>query len=307
MNDNKYDLAIAYRIYPRVSRRPPIFENNKFKLSELCIKSFKDSLGSLKVKLYVLLDNCSPKYEDLFKKYFMNEDLKLIRLKGIGNLGTFYLQLKMLTEQENAEIVYLAEDDYCYLPNQFQKMVNLLKRDPEIDFITPYDHSDYYNYPLHNYQSKVKYFSNKEWKTVSCTTCTFLTTKYTLNKTKKIFKKYSFARNHFRKKFFKKNKYLSDLFLEFFSNATDSDIWISITKINVFKLFNIIKLRIQNREIFSYYFRAWRFNWKQIMFGRKWSLWCPMPSIATHMESGFLAPNIEWKAYFKQLIDKITK
>ena len=307
MNDKKYDLAVAYRIYPHLSKRSPIFEKNKFKLSELCIRSFKYSLSSLKVKLYVLLDNCPPKYEDLFKKYFKNEDLKLIRLKGIGNFGTFYLQLKILTEQEDAETVYLAEDDYCYLPNQFQKMVNLLKKDPEIDFITPYDHSDYYNYSLHNYQSKVKSFSNKVWKTVSCTTCTFLTTKYTLIKTKNIFKKYSFVRNHFSNKFFQKNKYLRGLFQEFSSNATDSDIWISITKINVFKLLNIIKLRIQDRNIFRYYFKAWRFNWKQIIFGKKWNLWCPMPSIATHMVLGFIAPNIEWKVYFKQLIDNLTK
>ncbi len=143
MSKKKYDLAIAYRIYPKISGRPPIFENDKYKLSDLCLKSLKNSLGSLKVKLYILLDNCPPKYEDLFKKYFKNEDLNLIRLKGIGNKGTFYLQLKILTEQNDAENVYLAEDDYCYLPNQFQKMVYLLRRDPEVDFITPYDHSDY--------------------------------------------------------------------------------------------------------------------------------------------------------------------
>ncbi|KKM82171.1 hypothetical protein LCGC14_1322320, partial [marine sediment metagenome] len=29
--------------------------------------------------------------------------------------------------------------------------------------------------------------------------------------------------------------------------------------------------------------------------------------IATHMVLGFIAPNIEWKVYFKQLIDNLTK
>ncbi len=301
MNDNKYDLVIAYRIYPRISRKPPIFENNKYKLSEICLKSLKKSLGTLRVKIYVLLDNCPTKYEDLFKKYFKNKDLKLIKLKGIGNLGTFYLQLKILTEQEDAEIVFFAEDDYFYLSNQFQKMIHLIKNDHEIDFITPYDHPDYYNFLFHNYQSKIKHFSNTNWKSVSSTTCTFLTTKKRLNETKKVFKKYTFVRNHFNKKLIKKNRYLNYLFFEFFTNATDSDIWMSITKINMFKLFYIFKLRIRDRSIFRYYLRAWRFNWKQVLFGKKWNLWCPVPSIATHMESRFLAPNIEWNVYFKQI------
>ncbi len=148
----------------------------------------------------------------------------------------------------------------------------------------------------------MKYFSNKNWKNVSCTTCTFLTTKDILKKTKNIFKKYSFVRNHFNKTFFKRHEFLRNLFFEFFFNAFDNDIWISITKTNVFKLLYIIKLRIRDRDIFRYYLRAWRFNWKQIFFGRKWTLWCPTPSIATHMESRVLAPNIKWNEYFKQLI-----
>ena len=42
--------------------------DDKSKLSELCLKSFKDSLGSLKVRMFVLLDDCPPSYEDLFKQ-----------------------------------------------------------------------------------------------------------------------------------------------------------------------------------------------------------------------------------------------
>ena len=63
---SQYDVAVAYRIYPKVSRAPPVFADDKYQLSELCLKSFRDSLGSLKVKMFVLLDNCPPSYEDLF-------------------------------------------------------------------------------------------------------------------------------------------------------------------------------------------------------------------------------------------------
>ena len=60
MKKRTYDLVVAYRIFPKVSKSPPIFQNNKYKLAHLCLKSFKESLGSLKVKIYALLDNCPP-------------------------------------------------------------------------------------------------------------------------------------------------------------------------------------------------------------------------------------------------------
>ena len=89
MTVSNYDLAVAYRIYPKVSKVPLVFGDNKFKLAELCLRSFKNSLGSLRVKIWVLLDNCPAKYEELFKKYFDINDLEIIKLPGIGNRGTF--------------------------------------------------------------------------------------------------------------------------------------------------------------------------------------------------------------------------
>ena len=41
----KYDLTVAYRIYPEISRSPAVFSSDKYKLSEFCLKSFKESLG----------------------------------------------------------------------------------------------------------------------------------------------------------------------------------------------------------------------------------------------------------------------
>jgi hypothetical protein len=45
------DLAIAYRIYPRVAK-PAValpFSDDKLRLSEICLRSFKESLGGLRV------------------------------------------------------------------------------------------------------------------------------------------------------------------------------------------------------------------------------------------------------------------
>ena len=118
---SSYDIAIAYRIYPKVAK-PALglpFSDNKLRLSEICLRSFKQSLGSLRAKIWVLLDQCPEDYADLFLKYFSREDLSLIRLPGIGNQATFGKQIDILLQQTDSNLVYFAEDDYVYLPDQF--------------------------------------------------------------------------------------------------------------------------------------------------------------------------------------------
>ena len=134
---SKYDVVVAYRIYPKVSKIPLVFRDSKYDLAKLCLKSFKKSIGTLKVKVIALLDNCPPEYESLFTKYFKVEDLELIKLDGIGNSETFKLQMQILLEQDYSQFIYFAEDDYFYLPGQFEKMVNFIKENPlDVDFIS---------------------------------------------------------------------------------------------------------------------------------------------------------------------------
>src|SRR4029077_20054751 len=98
---NSYDLSIAYRIYPKVATAAiglP-FSADKLKLSEICLRSFKESLGNLRVKIWVLLDGCPEEYARLFEKYFDAEDLVLCRLHGVGNQATFGRQIEILLAQ----------------------------------------------------------------------------------------------------------------------------------------------------------------------------------------------------------------
>src|ERR1700693_2223373 len=102
---NNYDIAVAYRIYPKVAK-PALglpFSDNKLRLSEICLRSFKQSLGSLRAKIWVLLDQCPDDYADLFLKYFSREDLSLIRLPGIGNQATFGKQIDIFLRQTNSD------------------------------------------------------------------------------------------------------------------------------------------------------------------------------------------------------------
>jgi hypothetical protein len=52
------DLAVAYRIYPRVSKSHAFFSADKFRLSKMCLDSFRGALGGLRVKVWALLDGC---------------------------------------------------------------------------------------------------------------------------------------------------------------------------------------------------------------------------------------------------------
>ena len=281
---SQYDVAVAYRIYPNVSRVPPVFANDKLKLSELCLKTFKESLGSLKVKMFVLLDNCPPSYEDLFKKYFDEQDLELIRLNGVGNRATFDTQINILLDQSFSEIIYFAEDDYLYLPDQFESMVKFLHEE-QVDFVSPYDHLDYYVDEIHKYKSHIRFFDNRHWRTVAGTCLTFLTTKSTLSATRNVFKTYA-ARN------------------------SDGGIWLSLTKHQVFNPLTIAKhLRHNDKKmrekLIDMIGNAWRFCWRQIVFGRRWNLWVPIPSVATHMESNYLAPTFRWINHHSEILSKL--
>lgn len=269
-----YDLAVAYRIYPKVSKVPPVFSDDKYKLSEFCLKSFKNSLGDLKAKIFVLLDGCPPEYGDLFKKYFDDADLELIPLEGVGNFATFGLQIKILLEQNFSDIVYFAEDDYFYMPDQFSEMVEFLKENDDVDFVSPYDHADDYTLTLHQHPDQVKATSKRHWKTASSTCLTFLTDKETLRKTKEIFETYT-----------KGNR--------------DASLWFSLTKYNLFNPFALFRNRRENLYT-TVVWEAWRETPRQVLFGNKWQLWTPLPTIGIHLESDFLPPTERCVQFMKE-------
>jgi len=269
MKTAHYDVAVAYRIYPRVSKTPIVHRDNKYKLAELCLGSFRNSLGNLKTKMWVLLDGCPPEYEELFRKYFDDADLEFIKLDGIGNLPTFDLQLEILTKQEDAEFVYFAEDDYHYLPGEFVLMLDFLKSNDDVHFVSPFDHPDYYRLPIHRHRNFVNTYAGRHWRTANSTCLTFLTRRSTLQQTKHVFKTYT-RRNY------------------------DVSIWLSLTKYRVFNPLATAHYLMKDELLFKSVVKAWLFCWKQILFGKRWRLWVPIPTIATTLESTCLAPGYDW-------------
>lgn len=277
MQKNTYDVTIAYRIYPKVSKVPPIHPQDKYQLSELCLKSLRLSLGSLKVKMIALLDNCPDEYIALFQKYFTADELEIISLPGVGNHQTFQKQIELLLEQDYSETVYFAEDDYFYIPGQFEKMVRFQRSNPEVHFITSYDHPDYYTMDIHHGKFPITVHSNHHWRTAATTCLTFMTTKAVLRKSRKTLE--SFCRGNL-----------------------DNAVWLALTKTKINSPYHLLRyfFRWLNGEkmFLGMAKNAWIYCPLQLLFGKRWRLWSPIPSLSTHMDSTLLAPNIDWQKLF---------
>lgn len=276
----QYDVVIAYRIYPGVSKQPFVFADDKYKLSDLCLHSLQKSLMGVKARIYALLDGCPPEYEELFRKYFNDEDIHFVRLNGIGNAGTFAMQIDLLLNQTESEYIYFAEDDYLYRPECFATMLNFIKDNPHNSFVTPFDHLDYYQHPLHGEKCHLLCAHDYHWRTANSTCLTFLTTKETLAKTKNTF--LSYTRGNF-----------------------DASIFFALTKTHVYSprsLFKFVRAMLRgNSEPLKLVIAAWFYSAMQVFFGKRYTVWVPLPSIATHLQYDTIAPAINWQQEVEHL------
>lgn len=266
----QYDIAIAYRIYPKVSKIPLIFPEDKYSLSLVCLTSLKRALGNLRVKIWVLLDSCPSRYKEIFRKHFSDAELEFLELSGVGNQATFGMQIDILLEQQLSRYIYFAEDDYFYLPDQFTSMLSFLKEDPDVHFLSPYDHTDYYTLDLHRQRELINVHSGNHWRTAGSTCLTFMTTQEVLAETK-------------------------ETFITYVEGNYDVSIWLALTKRKVFNFNRILTYFVSEKFLFDVLKKSWKFSWFQLIFGRRYNLWTPIPSFATHMESQYLAPSIKWK------------
>jgi hypothetical protein len=279
----KYDLAVCYRICPAMSRTAPaVFGGDKYLLSKVALESFKASLGKLRVKMWVLLDNCPPEYEKLFTDLFDANDLVLERHPGIGNRGTLLRQYQVLCEQEDAELIYLAEDDYVYLANSFEDVAGLLREHPEVDFIAPYYHLDYETLSMHRHRQKVLQFAGRTWRTVKTTTGTFATRRARLRETHDVFR--------------------TLLQKVLFADMTDVGVWLALTKYDVFNPWSWISWPFKSPFFGWSLFTAWWLCWRQILFGRRYRLWSPEPSICTHLAEGLMPSSYNWGAELEKRV-----
>jgi hypothetical protein len=274
---SRYDLAVVYRVYPKVSKpgQSLPFGDNKVTQAEICLRTFRRALGELRVKIWVILDGCPKEYHSMFKHYLADKGLVLIDLNAVGNRATFAKQLDILLSQQDAEFVYFAEDDYLYHENCFAWMLAFLRSCQEETFVSPYDHPDCYHLDLHREPKWVSVFGGHHWRTASSTCLTFLTRRSALAKYEQVFRTYT-VRN------------------------SDCSLWLSLTKRRVFDPIVTLRQFARGDRYWREPTKAWLYCWPQVLLGKTAKLWVPVPAFATHLCAGLLSPGYDWLALMKE-------
>lgn len=271
-----HDLAVCYRIYPGLSGKPAFGISDKLAMVGLNLRSFRAALGGLKVKLWVILDNCPPAYRELVTGLFSETDLEIIASnQKIGNEGTFLRQLEILGGQTAAELVYFAEDDYLYLPRALELAVTFMRRNPKADFSAPADHGDYDTKYIHQFRGEEIQADGHRWRTVASTCLTFMARRQALIETRAVFATYA-----------RKN--------------SDLGLWLALTKIRATNPWCLVRSAADGLFFPASQVLAWQHAWRNLLFGPRRTLWAPRPSLATHLESADLAPSVDWAPFFQQ-------
>lgn len=271
-----YDIAIAYRCYPKISKKP--FQWSDDKLSMICwwLESLLRCTQDLKVKLYIIDDGCPIERQKDIKKYIESVDFEYITTPSIGNAGTFKKQVELLSHQKDAAFVYFAEDDYIYTDKGFSEWIQLLKNN-KADFVTLFDHRGHYTAYHHSIQHHyiIDDTHQRIWKTLPSTCMTFMTSKTILLETQQYLLKYS--------------AWVRDYPLRLWLTKYNIFRWIDIDRSYKDKLLYTIKIPATRLHLGMLWIKCW----KQVLFGKKYRLYCPVPSIATHLESEDRAPLVD--------------
>ena len=284
MKPFSYDVAVAYRIYPKISTSgnpPPVFPDDKLKLAEFCLRSYKNSLGGLRVKMWALLNGCPPEYEAMFKSIWPPEDLVVLHYAGVGPGKTVHEQTRILLEQTDAEIVHFAEDDYFYLPGQLPAAVDFFRQNPDADFIAPYESSDFYEIDLHRMRFETRPAGGRIWSACLSATHTFMARRSSLIECQDL---------------------IHRLFRAYQGRTIpDLGMWAALTKKRVFNPVKFIQWSLTHRWFWAgSMFLSWYHCWRQILFGRRYKLWSPHPCLANHMVVGLEAPGVDWQKEFQK-------
>jgi hypothetical protein len=282
-----HELTIAYRVCPFLSKTCGIFDD-KFELFVLALNSFYKAVSKVDYKVTFIMDSCPEKYFATIKTLFPQDKCEFITMIDAGNGGSFNKQVDVLLEQNN-NYIYFAEDDYFYFENAFVHMLNIIKR-KEVDFVSPYDQTDYHFIPIHEHKHEEIIESGVKWRDVSATTMTFMAKKESLLE-------------------------VEDCFRDFANLHKDTIMWLRLTKFKVknpFFILNMLYLafssrvinKIQKNKYYSHLSRPGikhivelyrqRNSLKRLFFTRRYKLFAPSKTLSTHLAFNFLPRNYDW-------------
>lgn len=228
------NVVVFIRLCSIPSTNPsPVFQESKFELNKLCIKSFAKAFKDIKPYVIVLGDYCDYLESEMLEEV-MPFEYEYIPTK-IGINATCLKQYEMASKREEEVLIYL-ECDYLFNPQvDVQKWISGIK---ELGIVSPYNHLNYYkDRQQHSNICQIELVDDHIFRSTETATMTF----------------------GVRRDIFMENIDLFNLY-----GYLDHDIWLDLAK-----------------------------------KGHK--LFVPIPTIATHCESRYMAPQVDWPTVWNAL------
>ena len=194
-----------------------LFEQPKIEYSYRSIKSLIKSINfcqnknpKIKIKTFIIDDNSKDENLDRIKEIIKGKNIELVPLnhddykdlikeqkskETFSNLASLMKSFK-IGQDQSEDLIFFVEDDYLHFEPMLEEMVASYERmasqlNKDI-FICP---SDYPYLYMSNEKTNILIGNKRHWRTVNKTLCTFMTSKYLLNKYWENFEKTCLDRN----------------------------------------------------------------------------------------------------------------
>ena len=204
------DILIIIRVNTNIDiwdqNKKRIFEFSKIEYTLRSINSliksiifFKNKVHNINFNIKIIDDNSNhknlSKIKKLFDNYNVNFELIALNINAYKNIiktqestETFsnlssLLKSFEIAKNETKEIVFFIEDDYIHSVSMIEEMIFSYQRiasqlEKDI-FMCPTDYPYLY---MENENSNIFIGSNRHWRTINRSLCTFMTSKFLLNK-----------------------------------------------------------------------------------------------------------------------------
>tara|TARA_B100000676_G_scaffold291348_1_gene325782 strand:+ start:193 stop:1158 length:966 start_codon:yes stop_codon:yes gene_type:complete len=225
-----------------------LFEQPKIEYSYRSIKSLIKSINfcknknpKIKIKTIIIDDNSKNENLDRIKKLINEENVEIVSLnhekyktliKKQKSIETFSNLASLMNsfeigKNQSEDLIFFVEDDYLHFEPMLDEMVSTYERiSSQIKkdiFICP---SDYPYLYMSNEKTNIIIGTKRHWRTINNTLCTFLTSKFLLNKYWANFEKTCLNRND------PFEKYINDIYKEEICISPLKSLSLHLTNIN---------------------------------------------------------------------------
>lgn len=183
-------MIVIYRMTSIPSTNPsPIYQDNKMKLNELCLKSFVMAFEEQEPQVEFICDFCPQEYTEMIERVCPFP--KHIQYTNMGINETALLAYDIAHKQDDD--ILFAECDYIWIPNSGGTLLDGLQ---ELGMVSPYDHLNFYiDKTIHSPHTTIRLIQNHHWRTVERNTMTFAIKNKIFKRLYQVFSYYGYLDN----------------------------------------------------------------------------------------------------------------